>query len=93
MNLRKFTRLGSAIGLAFVTCFHTGLDFLTPILIWPAYPCWWVAMKSSALLALPEGIAWGLGVLALTLLGAAVLMPSATSTNRLGRQRQATSGW
>ena len=74
MNLRKSALLGGAIGLAdglvFVTSFHTGLDFLTPILIWPALPCWWVALLCDAWV--PEGIAWGLGVLALALLGALV---------------------
>ncbi len=74
LNLRKSVLLGGAIGLAdglaFVTCFHTGLDFLTPILIWPALPGWWVARFVSGWV--PEGIAWSLGVLALALLGALV---------------------
>ena len=74
MNLRKSTLLGGAIGLAdglaFATCFHTGLDFLTPILIWPALPGWWVARAVSDWV--PEGIGWSLGVLALALLGALV---------------------
>jgi hypothetical protein len=74
MNLRKSTLLGGAIGLAdglaFVTCFHTGLDVLTPILIWPALPGWWVARFVSDWV--PKGIAWSLGVLALALLGALV---------------------
>jgi len=60
--------LGLGLGLTFVTSFHTGLDFLAPVLVWPAFPCWWVARMSSPYCH--EGIAWGLGVLALVALGA-----------------------
>lgn len=62
--------LGLGLGLAFATSFNTGLDFLAPVLVWPAFPCWWVARMSSPYCH--EGVAWGLGVLALALLGALV---------------------
>lgn len=59
--------VGLGLGLAFVTSFNTGLDFLAPVLVWPAFPCWWVARMSAP--HVHEGIAWALGVLTMGLLG------------------------
>jgi hypothetical protein len=47
--------LGLSLGLAFVTSFHTGLDFVAPVLVWTAVPCRWVARLSSPYC--PEGVA------------------------------------
>lgn len=60
--------VGLVVGLLFVTCAHTGLDFLAPFLFSPAYPCWRVTMKFDAMFQGPEWLSWAVGVCALALL-------------------------
>lgn len=91
---RKLTRVGGstglAVGLLFLLCAHTGFDFLVPFLFFPAFPCWWVAMKFNATFQGPERIAMAVGVCALSLLYAGLGLAVGVLKDRL-RQRSASS--
>jgi hypothetical protein len=74
-NLLKPAVIGASIGLAdglaFVTCAHTGFDFLVPILYYQSLPCLYVAWGlGSHLPGSMEWLAWTSGVLTMALIGA-----------------------